>query len=106
LKAGAKSKHVSYLGDAVIGAKSNIGAGTIIANYDGFNKLETTIGEGVFVGSNATIVAPRTIGDGSLIGAGSVVIEDVPDDAIYIERSEPDIYKEAAKDYRARKRKQ
>ncbi len=106
LKAGAKSKHVSYLGDAVIGAKSNIGAGTIIANYDGFNKLETTIGAGVFVGSNATIVAPRTIGDGALIGAGSVVIEDVPDDAIYIERSEPDIYKEAAKDYRARKRKQ
>lgn len=105
LKAGAKSKHVSYLGDAVIGANSNIGAGTIIANYDGFNKQETNIGAGVFVGSNATIVAPRSIADGALIGAGSVVIEDVPQDAIYIERSAPEIFKDAAKEYRERKRK-
>lgn len=105
LKAGAKSKHVSYLGDTVIGAKSNIGAGTIIANYDGFNKQETIIGEGVFVGSNSTIVAPCNVADGALIGAGSVVIEDVPQDAIYIERSEPEVFKGAAKDYRERKRK-
>lgn len=106
MKAGAKSKHVSYLGDAIIGEKSNIGAGTVIANYDGFNKQETIIGEGVFVGSNATIVAPRRIDDGAIIGAGSVVVEAVPKDAIYIERSEPEIFKDAAKDYRKRKRKQ
>lgn len=105
-KAGAKSKHVSYLGDAVIGEKSNIGAGAIVANYDGFNKHQTTIGSGVFVGSNATIIAPRVIGDGALIGAGSVVVEDAPQDSIYIERSNPEIFKEAAREYRDRKRKQ
>lgn len=105
MKAGAKSKHVSYLGDAVIGEKSNIGAGTVIANYDGFNKQDTTIGTGVFVGSNATIIAPRVIEDGVIIGAGSVVTDNVPKDAIYIERSDAEVYKNAAVDYRARKGK-
>lgn len=106
LKAGAKSKHLSYLGDAVIGEKSNIGAGTVIANYDGFNKQDTQIGQGVFVGSNSTIIAPRVIEDGSIIGAGSVVTDHVPKNAIYIERSEPEVYQDAAEEYRARKRKQ
>ncbi len=105
LKAGAKSKHVSYLGDAVIGEKSNIGAGTVIANYDGFNKQDTQIGKNVFIGSNATLVAPRTVEDGAIIGAGSVVTDNVPKDAIYIERSEAEIYKGAAEEYRAKKGK-
>lgn len=105
LKAGAKSKHVSYLGDAVIGENSNIGAGTVIANYDGFNKQETQIGQGVFVGSNATIVAPCKIEDGAIIGAGSVVVQTVPKDSIYLERSKPDIKKGAAADYRQKKGK-
>lgn len=105
LEAGAKAKHVCYLGDAVIGAKSNIGAGTVIANYDGFNKLETCIEEGVFVGSNSTIIAPCHIGDGAIIGAGSVVTQAVPKDAIYLERNKPEIHYGAAAEYRARKEK-
>jgi bifunctional UDP-N-acetylglucosamine pyrophosphorylase/glucosamine-1-phosphate N-acetyltransferase len=75
---GAKSAHLSYLGDATIGEDSNIGAGTITCNYDGANKHRTTIGKNVAIGSNTSIVAPRTIGDGALTGAGSVVTKDVP----------------------------
>ena len=75
---GAKSAHLSYLGDATIGEDSNIGAGTITCNYDGRRKNRTTIGKGVSIGSNTSIVAPRTIGDGALTGAGSVVTKDVP----------------------------
>ncbi len=75
---GAKSAHLSYLGDATIGEDSNIGAGTITCNYDGKNKNRTTIGKNVSIGSNTSIVAPRTIGDGALTGAGSVVTKDVP----------------------------
>ncbi|MBV8636923.1 MAG: bifunctional UDP-N-acetylglucosamine diphosphorylase/glucosamine-1-phosphate N-acetyltransferase GlmU [Candidatus Eremiobacteraeota bacterium] len=75
---GAKSAHLSYLGDASIGEESNIGAGTITCNYDGKNKNKTTIGKNVSIGSNTSIVAPRTIGDGALTGAGSVVTKDVP----------------------------
>ncbi len=74
---GAKSAHLSYLGDASIGEDSNIGAGTITCNYDGKNKNRTTIGKNVSIGSNTSIVAPRTIGDGALTGAGSVVTKDV-----------------------------
>ncbi len=74
---GAKSAHLSYLGDAEIGEESNIGAGTITCNYDGKNKHRTTIGKNVAIGSNTSIVAPRTIGDGALTGAGSVVTKDV-----------------------------
>lgn len=105
LKAGAKSKHVSYLGDAIIGEKSNIGAGTVIANYDGFNKQDTHIGPGVFVGSNATIVAPCVIEEGALIGAGSVVTSNIPKDSVYLERSAVDIREGAAAAYREKKRK-
>jgi bifunctional UDP-N-acetylglucosamine pyrophosphorylase/glucosamine-1-phosphate N-acetyltransferase len=76
---GAKVNHLTYIGDATIGAKANIGAGTITCNYDGFNKFETVIGEGAFVGSNSALVAPVTIGKGALISSGSVITGDVPD---------------------------
>ncbi len=74
---GAKANHLSYLGDADIGAGSNVGAGTITCNYDGFAKHRTTIGAGVFVGSNAVLVAPVSLGEGSFVTAGSVITEDV-----------------------------
>ena len=74
---GAKASHLSYLGDAILGANANIGAGTITANYDGVNKNTTTIGAGVHIGSNNSLVAPVTIGDGAETGAGTVVIRDV-----------------------------
>jgi bifunctional UDP-N-acetylglucosamine pyrophosphorylase/glucosamine-1-phosphate N-acetyltransferase len=77
LGAGAKANHLSYLGDAAIGARSNIGAGTITCNYDGFAKHRTTIGEGVFVGSDSILVAPVAIGDGAMTAAGSVITHDV-----------------------------
>jgi bifunctional UDP-N-acetylglucosamine pyrophosphorylase/glucosamine-1-phosphate N-acetyltransferase len=76
--AGAKSGHLTYLGDANIGANANIGAGTITCNYDGARKHETTIGRDAFIGSNSSLVAPVTIGDGAMTGAGAVVIRDVP----------------------------
>lgn len=105
VKAGAKAKHMSYLGDAVIGPKSNIGAGTVIANYDGFNKQDTILGDGVFIGSNSTIIAPCTIEDGAIIGGGSVVTQDVPKDALYLERGKPDIRQGGATAYRDKKKK-
>ena len=83
---GAKANHLSYLGDAEIGARSNIGAGTITCNYDGFAKAKTTIGAGVFVGSNTALVAPLTVGEGALIAAGSVVTRDVAPDAMVVAR--------------------
>ena len=85
--AGAKANHLAYLGDSQIGAKSNIGAGTITCNYDGVQKHPTQIGEGSFVGSNSTLVAPLEIGPGAYIGAGSVITEEVPPDALAIGRS-------------------
>ncbi len=83
---GAKVNHLTYIGDASIGADSNIGAGTITCNYDGFLKHRTTIGVGAFVGSNSSLVAPVTIGDGAYIGSGSVITQDVPADALAIGR--------------------
>ncbi len=83
---GAKANHLAYLGDATIGAKSNIGAGAITCNYDGRKKHPTTIGAGVFVGSNATLVAPVTLEDGSYIAAGSVITDQVPGGALAIAR--------------------
>ena len=85
---GAKVNHLSYVGDAEVGAKANIGAGTITCNYDGFGKYRTVIGAGAFIGSNTALVAPVTIGDGAVIGAGSVITEDVEPDALAVERSE------------------
>lgn len=84
---GAKANHLAYLGDATIGAKSNVGAGTITCNYDGEKKHQTVIGNGVFVGSNSTLVAPVTLADGSYIAAGSAVTTDVPAGALAIGRS-------------------
>ena len=84
---GAKANHLAYLGDATIGAGSNIGAGTITCNYDGAAKHRTTIGADVFVGSDAILVAPVTLGDGALVAAGSVITDDVPADAIAFGRA-------------------
>jgi bifunctional UDP-N-acetylglucosamine pyrophosphorylase/glucosamine-1-phosphate N-acetyltransferase len=86
--AGAKANHLSYLGDAKVGAKTNIGAGTITCNYDGFVKAETVIGDNVFVGSNSALVAPVTVGAGALIAAGSVVTRDVAADAMVVARGQ------------------
>ena len=84
---GSKANHLSYLGDAVIGSSTNIGAGTITCNFDGVNKNTTTIGDGVFVGSDSTLVAPLSLGDGSYIAAGSCITDDVPADALAFGRS-------------------
>jgi bifunctional UDP-N-acetylglucosamine pyrophosphorylase/glucosamine-1-phosphate N-acetyltransferase len=86
LGSGAKANHLSYLGDAEVGAKTNVGAGTITCNYDGHQKHHTRIGAGAFVGSDSTLVAPITIGDGSYIAAGSTITEDVPAGALAIAR--------------------
>jgi bifunctional UDP-N-acetylglucosamine pyrophosphorylase / glucosamine-1-phosphate N-acetyltransferase len=86
LGAGAKVNHLSYIGDASVGANANIGAGTITCNYDGFSKHRTAIGEGAFVGTNASLVAPVTVGDGAYIGSGSVITDDVPPDALALGR--------------------
>jgi bifunctional UDP-N-acetylglucosamine pyrophosphorylase / glucosamine-1-phosphate N-acetyltransferase len=83
---GAKSQHLAYLGDAKIGAGSNIGAGTITCNYDGEKKHRTTIGERAFIGSNSTLVAPIEIGPDSYVGAGSVITDDVPAEALALGR--------------------
>jgi len=84
---GAKANHLAYIGDAAIDANVNVGAGTITCNYDGVAKHPTTIGEGAFIGSNSTLVAPLEIGPGSYIAAGSVVTEPVPPDALALGRS-------------------
>ena len=86
LGAGAKANHLTYLGDADVGARTNIGAGTITCNYDGFFKSLTRIGEGAFIGSNSALVAPVSIGDGAIVAAGSVVTRDVPADALAVAR--------------------
>lgn len=83
---GAKANHLSYLGDATVGAKSNIGAGTITCNYDGFFKHQTVIGAGAFIGSNTALVAPVTVGDGAIVGAGSVVTREVGANALVVAR--------------------
>ncbi|MGE5501469.1 MAG: bifunctional UDP-N-acetylglucosamine diphosphorylase/glucosamine-1-phosphate N-acetyltransferase GlmU [Ignavibacteriales bacterium] len=85
--AGAKANHLSYLGDGTVGPKANIGAGTIFCNYDGFDKFETHVGAGAFIGSNSSLVAPVKIGDGAYTGSGSVITKDVPADALALERS-------------------
>jgi bifunctional UDP-N-acetylglucosamine pyrophosphorylase/glucosamine-1-phosphate N-acetyltransferase len=85
---GAKVNHLSYVGDASVGVKANIGAGTITCNYDGFGKYRTNIGAGAFIGSNTALVAPVTVGDGAIVGAGSVITRDVEPDSLAIERNE------------------
>jgi bifunctional UDP-N-acetylglucosamine pyrophosphorylase / glucosamine-1-phosphate N-acetyltransferase len=100
---GAKVNHLTYIGDAEIGAKANIGAGTITCNYDGFEKFKTLIGEGAFIGSNSSLVAPVSIGDGAFVGSGSVVTEDVPADALAVARGRQAIKPDWAKAFRAEK---
>ncbi len=85
--AGAKANHLSYLGDGSIGAKANIGAGTIFCNYDGFDKFETHVGAGAFIGSNTALVAPVRIGEGAMTGSGSVITRDVEDGALALGRA-------------------
>ena len=89
--AGAKVNHLTYIGDAFVGAGSNIGAGTITCNYDGVNKHVTRIGENAFVGSNSSLVAPVTIGDGALVASGSVITQDVPADAVAFGRARQEV---------------
>ena len=84
---GSKINHLSYVGDAELGEGVNVGAGTITCNYDGYNKHKTTIGDGAFVGSNSSLVAPVTIGEGAFLGSGGVVTQDVPKDALALARS-------------------
>ncbi len=86
--AGAKANHLSYIGDASIGAKANIGAGTITCNYDGYFKYKTVIGAGAFIGSNSALVAPVNIGDGAIVAAGSTITADVGADALALVRPE------------------
>lgn len=83
---GAKANHLSYLGDGDVGAGANIGAGTIFCNYDGFLKYQTTVGEGAFVGSNSSLVAPVAIGAGAYVGSGSVITKDVEPDGLAVAR--------------------
>ena len=84
--AGAKANHLSYLGDGSIGAKANIGAGTIFCNYDGFDKFETHVGANAFIGSNTALVAPVRVGEGAMTGSGSVITKDVEDGALALGR--------------------
>ena len=100
LEAGVKVNHLSYIGDAHVGANANIGAGTITCNYDGFLKHKTMIGEGAFIGTNSSLVAPVKIGNGAYIGSGSVITKDVPDDAMAIERSPQNNREGGAERYR------
>jgi bifunctional UDP-N-acetylglucosamine pyrophosphorylase/glucosamine-1-phosphate N-acetyltransferase len=86
LGAGAKVSHLTYLGDASVGAEANIGAGTITCNYDGFGKYRTEIGEGAFIGSNSSLVAPIAIGKGAFVGSGSVITDNIPDNALGLGR--------------------
>ena len=101
---GAKANHLTYLGDADVGAGANIGAGTITCNYDGFSKHRTRIGAGAFIGSNAALVAPVTIGDGALVGAGSVITRPVAKDALAVTRAEQKEVPGWAEKFRTRKK--
>jgi bifunctional UDP-N-acetylglucosamine pyrophosphorylase/glucosamine-1-phosphate N-acetyltransferase len=87
IEAGAKANHLSYIGDARVGADANVGAGTITCNYDGEAKHRTDIGRGAFIGSNSALVAPVTIGDGAYVGSGSVITGDVPPDSLALGRA-------------------
>jgi bifunctional UDP-N-acetylglucosamine pyrophosphorylase/glucosamine-1-phosphate N-acetyltransferase len=105
IEAGAKVNHLSYIGDARVGANANIGAGAITCNYDGFNKFKTDIGAGAFIGSNSSLVAPVTIGDGAYIASGSVVTKNVEPDALAVARGRQEQRSGWAKAFRARHKK-
>ncbi len=103
VEAGAKINHLSYIGDARVGAGANIGAGTITCNYDGFHKHRTEIGAGAFIGSNTALVAPVVIGDGAVIGAGSVITGKVPANALAVARGKQKTVPGGGAKYRALK---
>jgi bifunctional UDP-N-acetylglucosamine pyrophosphorylase/glucosamine-1-phosphate N-acetyltransferase len=105
LKRGVKALHLSYLGDAEIGAGANIGAGVITCNYDGVAKHRTTVGDGAFIGSDSQLVAPVTVGPGAYVGAGSTITEDVPGAALALTRAPLKIKEGWAESRRARNRK-
>ena len=96
LGAGSKANHLTYIGDSVIGTDVNVGAGSITCNYDGFGKFKTIIGDGASIGSNTALVAPVKIGAGAIIGAGSTITANVPNDAIATTRSALDVRHDAA----------
>jgi bifunctional UDP-N-acetylglucosamine pyrophosphorylase/glucosamine-1-phosphate N-acetyltransferase len=104
LGAGAKANHLAYLGDAEVGAAANIGAGTITCNYDGVRKNRTFIGARAFIGSNSSLVAPIRIGEGAIVGAGSAITQDVPDDAIAVVRGALKVHERSAERLRSRYR--
>ena len=101
---GGKVNHLSYVGDSEVGERANIGAGAITCNYDGFGKYRTTIGAGAFIGSNTALVAPVVIGDGAIVGAGSVITKDVEPDSLALERNEQKGVAGWAKRFRERMR--
>jgi bifunctional UDP-N-acetylglucosamine pyrophosphorylase / glucosamine-1-phosphate N-acetyltransferase len=101
IERGAKANHLSYIGDATVGAGANVGAGTITCNYDGISKHRTEIGKAAFIGSNSALVAPVKIGDGAYVGSGSVITQDVPADALAVARG-----RQAVKDGWARRLRQ
>jgi bifunctional UDP-N-acetylglucosamine pyrophosphorylase/glucosamine-1-phosphate N-acetyltransferase len=101
---GAKANHLSYLGDGTVGAGANIGAGTIFCNYDGFDKFETHVGEGAFIGSDTALVAPVRVGAGAFTGSGSVITEDVPADSLALARGRQVVKEGWAANFREQKR--
>jgi len=105
IEEGAKVNHLSYVGDARVGSKANIGAGVITCNYDGFNKHQTDIGAGAFVGSNSSLVAPVKVEDGAYVGSGSVVTKTVEADALALTRADFKQIKGWAAKFRARQSK-
>jgi bifunctional UDP-N-acetylglucosamine pyrophosphorylase/glucosamine-1-phosphate N-acetyltransferase len=100
---GAKVNHLTYIGDARIGAGANIGAGTITCNYDGYSKFFTDIGEGAFIGSNSSLVAPIAIGDRAYVASGSVITESVPEDALAFGRARQKTLPGKARELRERR---
>ena len=103
IERGAKANHLTYIGDATVGAGANVGAGTITCNYDGVAKHRTEIGRNAFIGSNSALVAPVKIGEGAYVGAGSVITQDVPADALAISRGRQEVRSGWAKRLRDRK---
>jgi bifunctional UDP-N-acetylglucosamine pyrophosphorylase / glucosamine-1-phosphate N-acetyltransferase len=105
MEAGAKANHLAYIGDGRVGAGANIGAGTIFCNYDGFEKHDTEVGAGAFIGSNSALVAPVKIGDGAYVGSGSVITKDVPADALAVARAPQETREGWAAKYRTRRKR-
>ncbi|MEQ1618022.1 MAG: bifunctional UDP-N-acetylglucosamine diphosphorylase/glucosamine-1-phosphate N-acetyltransferase GlmU [Terricaulis sp.] len=101
----AQASHLTYVGDSDIGARANLGCGTITCNYDGFDKYRTTIGEDAFIGSDTALVAPVKVGDRAYTGSGSVITKDVPDDALAVARGRQQVIEGWAKSFREKKRK-